>query len=98
VRIQLRHYMWSLAAGIAVAALAAVTAGRPGFYTGLLWVPGFFGAALVFRTWISDSPTAYLVLGWVIDVLVYAAAVLGIWVLIVRSREKRLGKTGEHAR
>jgi arginine exporter protein ArgO len=58
-----------------------------------------FGAALVFREGIhSDSPMGWIVLTIAIDVLIFTGAVLGIWVLIVRSREKRLRRTEESGR
>jgi hypothetical protein len=98
-QIAARQYLWSLAAGIVIGVLVLVTSSVPGSPTGFLWAPGFFGAALVFHEGVhSDSPMGWFVLACVLDVLLYSGVVLGIWLLIARSREKHLRRTEESGR
>jgi hypothetical protein len=99
IQIGTRQYVLSLAAGILITGVIVLASSLRESEIGILLAPGMFGAALVFREGVhSDSPMGWIALTAVLDVLLYSAAVLGTWVLIARSREKRLRRAGQDAR
>jgi hypothetical protein len=90
----LHLYLSSFAISVILVIVLAGASGIPHFYAvGALLLPGGLLAALVFPQGVeSDSATAFLVLAGVLDSVLYAFPVMGIWKLVAgRKRDSSEG-------
>jgi len=85
----LRRYAWSLAVSVALTVLVVVLADVPHCSAiGVVLFPGLLLAAIVFPQGAhSNEGILYLVLAGVIDVALFAFAVMWTWMLIERRCE-----------
>ena len=87
-RVQLRRYVWSLVIAVILTALGAVVAEERWSAVSLVDAPGMLAAALVFPQGVEgDWPRVYLAVAAVLNVFLLSWPVLGIWVLIRRTRQ-----------